>query len=491
VITVVITVVLAAASCGSGGGPTLKRKDLIDPVACQECHPKQFNEWSGSMHAYASQDPVFLAMNARGQRETNHALGDFCVKCHAPMALHEGATQDGTNLASVDASLKGVTCYFCHAAEAVDGTHNNPLALVSDDRLFGPFGDPVAKTPHSALYSPLFDEQRSESAAACGACHDIQNTLGTPIERTYQEWQQTLFADPAKGLTCAANSCHMALPDTGPAPASTVSLDRNRDLHSHAFPGVDVALTSFPQMDAQRAGIQALLDTALLTTVCLSPTTGKIWVLLDNAGSGHGFPSGALQDRRAWVEVTAYVGDQAIYQSGVAAPGATVESAPDADLWMIRDCIYGQDGSEVHMFWQAASYLNQRNQLPGSVTPVVSDQSSFTKSHIKSLYPGGDAVLSAVPDRIAVTVHMKPIGADVLQDLVDSGDLDPTVAAAVPTFTFGNGGTVEWTAAKGKSVIIQGTQEMLSCVVAGNNKFTDTPAVAISHARCPAAGGGT
>jgi hypothetical protein len=39
------------------------------------------------MHAYAAEDPVFLAMNARGQRETQGALGAFCVNCHAPLAV--------------------------------------------------------------------------------------------------------------------------------------------------------------------------------------------------------------------------------------------------------------------------------------------------------------------------------------------------------------------------------------------------------------------
>ena len=52
------------------------------------------------MHAYAAEDPVFLAMNQRLQRETGGALGDFCVRCHAPMAVREGATRDGLDLAA-------------------------------------------------------------------------------------------------------------------------------------------------------------------------------------------------------------------------------------------------------------------------------------------------------------------------------------------------------------------------------------------------------
>jgi hypothetical protein len=38
---------------------------------------------------------------------------------------------------------------------------------------------------------------------------------------------------------------------------------------------------------------------------------------------------------------------------------------------------------------------------------------------------------------------MRPMGLDVLQDLVDSGDLDPAIIAQMPTFTFG--AQIEWT----------------------------------------------
>ena len=115
----------------------LTREQLLDPQTCQSCHPSHYKEWSGSMHAYAADDPVFLAMNRRGQEETDGELGDFCVQCHAPMALREGATFDGLNLPDVPQSLKGVTCYFCHSVDGVQGTHNNPLTLADDEVLRG------------------------------------------------------------------------------------------------------------------------------------------------------------------------------------------------------------------------------------------------------------------------------------------------------------------------------------------------------------------
>src|SRR5687768_1766164 len=78
----------------AGVMPALTRAQLLDPASCKSCHPKHYREWRSSMHAYAADDPVFLAMNKRGQRETEGALGDFCVGCHAPMAVREGETSD-------------------------------------------------------------------------------------------------------------------------------------------------------------------------------------------------------------------------------------------------------------------------------------------------------------------------------------------------------------------------------------------------------------
>ena len=468
--------VAVCMGCGGSQQPLaeLPPSALQDPTACQGCHPTQFAQWSGSMHAYASVDPVFVAMNKRGQRETSGALGTFCVQCHAPVAVQQKLTPDGLNLATLPAPTKGVTCFFCHAAASIDGTHNNPLVLAADgESLFGPFADPVAGTPHKVSHSNLLDDLQADSAAACGSCHDIVNKLGAAIERTFEEWKGTLFAVPPHGQTCAA--CHMPGQD-GPAASTTTKIRR---IHDHSLPGVDLALTSFPNADAQKQAVQTLIDPTLLTSVCYSPTAGTIEVDLDNAGAGHGFPSGASQDRRVWIEVTAYAANQVIYQSGVPPAGQTVESSPDADLWMIRDCMFGADNSPVNMFWQAASYTT--NELPGSVMLTVTDPTSYTKTHIKSVYPGGGAKLSQTPDRISVKVHIKAIADEVLQDLVTSGDLDPSFQSLVQTLT-PESGTIDWTSSTAAAV--PWIVPPLNCVVGGGNPYRVSPNVAKSNARC-------
>jgi hypothetical protein len=47
------------------------------------------------------------------------------------------------------------------------------------------------------------------------------------------------------------------------------------------------------------------------------------------------------------------------------------------------------------------------------------------------------------PDRITVRVRLRPIGLDVMRELVGSGDLDPSLVDEVPTWTLGFT-EVEW-----------------------------------------------
>ncbi|MBC8132337.1 MAG: hypothetical protein H7X95_05095 [Deltaproteobacteria bacterium] len=477
VLAISLAISAGLAACGDDKVPQrLTKAELMDPTTCQACHPQQFRDWSGSMHAYAAEDPVFLAMNQRAQRETNGTLGSFCVKCHAPVALAEGLTDDGLNLPELPAPVKGVTCYFCHSALAVEGSHNNPLKLATDGTLFGPFADPVASTPHKSAYSALFDMARPESSAACGACHDIVNQHGAAVERTFSEWQATLFADPKVGQTCVR--CHM---NQSKGPASTTSTGKIRSLGSHALPGVDVALTDFPQVATQTQLVQNLLDSTLTGTLCLTDDL-KIEVSLDNVAAGHSVPSGATPDRRLWAEVVAYSGDRIAYQSGVVPVGQSVETIVDPDLWLIRDCLTDQDDKPVHMFWEAAKVTS--NLIPGPVKATISDPSTFTRSHIRFVYPRAQA-LAEKPDRITLRVLIKPIGDEIIADLIASGDLLPEFAQRVPPFEFAQT-KLEWTAATGKVPIDTQTRSKvpgLSCVTSGSQYFR-LPTVAVTHARC-------
>ncbi len=391
--------------------------------------------------------------------------------------MHDGATKDGLNLARLPASQHGVTCFYCHSEASVDGTHNNPLTLATDGKMVGPISNPASGAPHPSGYSALLDGAQQESAGACGSCHDIVNTHDVPLERTYQEWLTSVFAVPPHGQSCA--QCHMA---TSQGPASTVSTTV-RTLHAHDFPGVDIQLSDFPGADpaALRTASQAMLDNTVQTTICVDDTARKILVALDNVAAGHSWPSGASQDRRAWVNVTAYSGTNVVFQSGVAA-GETPETAADPNAWVIRDCIFDDSQHEAQMFWQAASQTS--NLLFPSVPTMLSDPTSFAKSHQKTVYPPGTDVLAMSPDRIEVQVYLKAIGDDVLASLVQSNDLDPAVAAAVPTYQLQGAATVEWTRAKSTTYFDVISHDPLACAVPSRYTAMSSIADATSHARC-------
>lgn len=475
------------AACGGGGStgelpPLLSKEQLQDPKSCQGCHPDQFREWSGSMHAYAAEDPIFLAMNARGQRETKGELGTFCVKCHAPMAVATGATKDGLNLAELPEPMRGVTCYYCHSVAEVTGTHDAALKLADDGVLRAAIRDPKPNGAHRAGHSPYLDRQDPRSAEMCGACHDIVTPPGAELERTFLEWKGSLFSHPPLALTCG--QCHMDGRDGLAAHAPGVGLRR---VHSHAFPGVDVALTDFPEKDTQRDLVQHALDGVLQAELCVRganlPGATTIQVVLDNVGAGHGFPSGAAQDRRAWVEVVAYdEKDAIIYSSGTIADGEPATKSPDPDLWLLRDCLFDEKDQPVHMFWEAASH--DGNMLPFPVTSNPADP-AYYQTHVVRTFPRPSSTPSALavaPARVTMRVRLRPVGLDVLDDLVASGDLDPAFRDAMPTFSL-KGTELEWTP---DAVTIQYGDNGIpvGCVSSGITVGANAAVPAPEHTKC-------
>ncbi len=440
------------------GDPSHDIEALQDPATCESCHPEHWREWQGSMHAYAGDDPVFLAMNAQAQRETNGAIGDFCIRCHAPTAVALGLTHDGLNLSELPAKHRGVGCYACHQIEAVEGTHNNPLVLAFDSVMRGSIGDALEPSVHGVARSSFVDGGSFDSAAACGSCHDIVTPAGVHIERTYAQWQGSFYSDPDPddlsrpafyALSCI--DCHMDR-ETG-AIADYPGVRGDRDRHSHGFVGVDVALTEFPNpslaaamREEQLEGIAEARKTALCASLCVDEgEAGEalITVWLHNEAAGHAWPSGATPDRRAWVELLAYDGaDTSVFESGVVAEGSPVSELDDPNLWLFRDRLFDAQGEETHKFWEAASYESELLPASAQFGGAGDDLSWLSRSYLVD----AEALAGAsLPERVHMRVLLRPIGLEILTELVASGDLDPAVVDATSTFDVPPA-ELEWTA---------------------------------------------
>lgn len=412
--------------------PTLTVEQLLDPTVCRQCHPGQYDEWASSMHAYASFDPVFLAMNALGQEQTEGRLGNFCVQCHAPLAVAYELTTDGLNLDQVPAAYQGVSCYFCHNVTEVTGSHNNPLRLAFDTTMRGPFTDPARVAAHGSAYSSLLDTERLESSAMCGSCHDVAlQTHFAPaelaLERTFEEWQGTLFntSTHSGGLSC--NGCHM--PTTQTRTQSAVGPYPTRISRRHDFEGVDVALTPFNNRDRQRVLVQQFLDTSLLAEVCVS-REGLVSVTLENA-AGHNWPSGASHDRLAWLEVRVFDPEGLVYLTH----DPETETSSDASVLgvpapTLTDHAFDQQGDEAHFFWQIAEV--KRDTLLGTASRDPQSP-AYHRERKTWLFDAQQVALDNV-ERVELTVKLRPIKLAVLRELQAKGHLSAQVVDAMPTF---------------------------------------------------------
>jgi hypothetical protein len=216
------------------------------------------------------------------------------------------------------------------------------------------------------------------------------------------------------------------------------------------FIGVDVALTDFPEKAAQLAGIERDLFGSILPKLCVTPAGGGFSVdyNLDNVFAGHSVPSGAGQDRRFWAEVTVYRGEEIILQTGVVPEGTAVAevAAGDPNLWQIRDFGLDANGDEAHMFWDVREVVSAL--LPAGVTNDRNDP-RFNHS-VSRIFP----ITGAAPTRVTAQVHVRPIGLDVLDDLIGSGHLAASIRDQVPTFLL-TGSVLEWTTADGLGCVVR------------------------------------
>jgi hypothetical protein len=260
------------------------------------------------------------------------------------------------------------------------------------------------------------------------------------LERTFKEYEESLFAKEGPGFeTCSG--CHMP---GRPGRAAQGSALPERTTHEHLWPGVDVALSDFPDRQAQRMAVECALSANARVAAIEQDGFGGFTVALETS-AGHSQPSGTALDRRLWVEFIAYdASGGVLFQSGVIGDREREEKdasdpAYDPQLTLYRDWIYDAQGTPKHMFWEAQKSTLYPNGYVSLTLPAATSlgvahtlQASYRVPRFREIA------------RVTVRLRMRPVGIDVLEDLVASGDLDRAVIAEMPTFTL-HGASVEWT----------------------------------------------
>ncbi|MBI4547591.1 MAG: hypothetical protein HY707_06415 [Ignavibacteriae bacterium] len=329
--------------------PQYKLTDFTPAQVCSTCHPQYYDEWSGSMHHYSSNDPIWRLANNALQSSTEGRLDKTCFQCHAGTAFVTGNTKPTFEFSELpDLVREGVTCDFCHVLRPPFLTTNQRIQYNLQPGLvkYGTLSDPIP-TVHEHGYDATYD--RSD---ACKPCHDlIVNNV--PVEITNTEWQNS----PWGAMSVECQKCHMPTYTGRAAPGAPI---RN-NLHRHDMPGVDVAITDFPNKPEQRAAIDSILKNAVTVTLD-APTTGRISdslrfaVCVYNDKTGHNIPTSVFFFRQMWLEVTVWNGIDTAYGSGhldangdLMDKNSALRPNEDKDLVMFGGTLY-KNGQESNVF---------------------------------------------------------------------------------------------------------------------------------------------
>lgn len=334
---------------------TLTELDFPSAQVCANCHPKQFEEWSRSMHAYAQQSPVFEAFNLTLVERTGGTIGTFCTRCHTEIGTALGENESLRNVQRSRVSLEGITCVVCHRRSTAHykSSGRTPMTPgpLESTCMFGPF-----ETEHSVESGghPSGHRPYIKTSQFCGECHDVVAPNGVRNEEAFSEWQQSPAAKA--GITC--QNCHMgpvqgvAVADCDrpmgyaavvPGPAGEQL--KLRPLSDHTFAGPDYSMlpdTEFPfkldwmyEIDYRDPSKLTphqqvtLRDLRRRNRASLAIARDKRYEVLSNAarihvshpesascGSrikirvdvqsrfpGHNFPTGFMAERQVWLSV--------------------------------------------------------------------------------------------------------------------------------------------------------------------------------------------
>ncbi len=357
---------------------------LQDPLRCASCHSayRQFNEkvyepfdsWAGSMMANSARDPLFWAALDIANRDAKEHLGgagvgDLCLRCHVPKGWYEGRSTcetaygekfDGACFVGTrDApggDLEGIQCQYCHrmydagnpppnqvADPAAPYLQNAEVYLTDEpNTMQGPYSD--AQPPRHTFTASAFIKQ----SAFCGQCHNVTHPalnqldaksgadLGFkfPIERTYREWSNSVYAQEGHPKAATCQACHMPAADTNgdgttddaaacayPPGLRGENTALQGPVRTHFFRGPS---TFMMQVLQGEFGVllerSTAFDAALEQSRKILANTATVTVnapTLVNAGrrfqaivtvtnlSGHKFPTGYSEGRRAFLRVSA------------------------------------------------------------------------------------------------------------------------------------------------------------------------------------------
>ncbi len=242
----------------------------LRPQDCGACHPDQYAQWKGSLHAEAY-SPGFAGQLIEGSLSAPASLR-HCQTCHAPLSEQQPVAASGEPEPHYDADLRaeGIVCASCHVRAHVRYGPPRRAELP-------PLQEPV---PHGGF--EVRDEFRE--SRFCATCHQFWNDPGIngkPIENTYAEWLASPQAE--RGETC--QSCHM--PDRAHQWRGIHDADMVRS-------GVEVSLSA--ERDADAVEARLTLRSVAIGHAFPSYVTPRVFLAVSQVDADGGEIEGTRQE---------------------------------------------------------------------------------------------------------------------------------------------------------------------------------------------------
>ncbi|WP_404310059.1 multiheme c-type cytochrome [Neorhodopirellula lusitana] len=193
---------------------------------CRACHPKHYDEWSASSHAYATLSPMFHRFEQAITELTQGTVGVFCMRCHSPVATQLQIPRTVSMLDQPAVAREGVTCIACHRINEHYGRSNGDRRIEPGD-----IHAPVGSGGHGhGLYEALekagkykLKTHESQTGAGqkihngsfffepltktdvCVSCHQVAVHPGIWLEVVHGQYR----AGPASKRGVSCQDCHM------------------------------------------------------------------------------------------------------------------------------------------------------------------------------------------------------------------------------------------------------------------------------------------
>ena len=307
------TAVLLAGVGGAGAGQipvsdeahgTRSYDDYEKPAVCASCHVDISRQWEQAMmsqsytHHWDEIEYFELAVPHAEVDAKVAGVKDGCNGCHAPTSFLAGDTPPPRPEANSRAN-EGVHCDHCHTVTGFDGEVPHNFNWISEPGRLKQGPKPGVVSPHHDTVENDF----LKSAEFCGTCHNEMSPYGVWVKSTHLEWRDGPYA--AQGVPC--QDCHMPK-----APGRSAKMAGDGMVAQHLFHGAH-----------NEGKLNGAIEVLMHAEEREVPWDGTVVlsVQLFNGKCGHKVPSGSVEDRIMWLDVTATDADGKTFHLPVDAKG--------------------------------------------------------------------------------------------------------------------------------------------------------------------------